>query len=117
VLFFALLFPFFSGSFTVEKSKSDALLGWRAGCLRRPRGGLGSGGAAPVLALLLGVRGPGRGPRDEHAGALAAALLQLLPRRRRPAVAGAVVVQRVGRWRQQRRAPILLLRRHMGAAR
>lgn len=62
------------------------------------------------------MRGAWRGPRDEHAGALAAAL-QLLPRRPGavvPAVAGAVVVvvQRVGRWRQQRR-----LRRHMGARR
>lgn len=109
LLFFLLADPL---NHDAEKRRSDALPG-RCARAGRPRG---LGGGAPALALLLGVRGPGRGPWDEHAGALAAAL-QLLPRRPGavvPAVAGAVVVvvQRVGRWRQQRR-----LRRHMGARR
>lgn len=61
------------------------------------------------------VRGAGRGPGDEHAGALAAALLLLLLPRPAvaAAVAGGVVEQRVGRWRQHRRATLLL--RHMVA--
>lgn len=85
-------------------------------------GSLGS--AAPVSALPFRVRRAGRGPGDEHAGALAAALLLLLllPRSANVtggaivvvvggggAVAGGVVEQRVGRWRQHR-SPL----RHMG---